>query len=107
MMDLLRSAIDLEEKLMDSMENLNKLSSSPSSKPSHESETTETAGSAQAAQESNAPGAAKTEAGLAALSFPFVSSRVKNVSNALFCRLRLVRSNEKLTPVAERSSECD
>ena len=58
MLDLLRSAIDLEEKLMSSTENLNKLSSSPSSNPSHGTETAETAGSAETAQESNASGEA-------------------------------------------------
>ena len=83
MIDLLRSAVDLEEKLMNSIENLNKLSSSPSSNPSHGTETAETAVSAQTSQRSNASGAAKTVAGLEALSFAFVSSRVKNGSNAL------------------------
>ena len=58
MLDLLRSAIDLEEKLMSSTENLNKLSSSPSSNPSHGTETAETAGSAETAQERNASGEA-------------------------------------------------
>ena len=102
MLDLLRSAIDLEEKLMSSIENLNKLSSSPSSNPSHGTETAETAGSAETAQESNTSGAAKTEAGLEPQFFPFLSCIAKNVSNVLFCRLRLVNSSEKLTPLAER-----
>ena len=70
MLDLLRSACDLEEKLMISIENLNKLSSSPRSNPSHGAETAETAGSAENAQENNASGAAKTEAGLEPQSFP-------------------------------------
>ena len=63
MLNLLRSASDLEEKLMNSIANLSNLSSSPSANPSHGTETAETAGSAETAQESNASRAAKTEAG--------------------------------------------
>ena len=87
---------------MSSIENLNKLSSSPSSNPSHGTETAETAGSAETAQERNALGAAKTEAGLEPHTLSFLSSIAKNVSKALFRRLRLVHSSEKLTPLTER-----